>query len=240
MDTATVAVVTGASRGIGRQVALRLAAEGASIVLVARDAAALREVAKRCGPRALVVPADVSDEDAVRGMATEVARHFNGVDLLINNAAVMIPGRIEDADGADVRQVLLTNLAGPIYCMRHFLPLLRGRPRPTIVNVASLAPTAPNPGLGVYAASKAGLIAVNDALREEVRDDGIRVSVVLPGSTRTSIHGRHLDTNDDWMLDPDDVATAILEIYRAPASALHARIELRPVRKRPREHPPRR
>ena len=110
----------------------------------------------------------------------------------------------------------------------------------TIVNVASLAPTVANPGLAAYAASKAALIAISDAFREEVRDDGVRVAVILPGSTRTSLFGRDLTEDDAWMLDPDDVAQTIRAVWAAAPGALLSRVEVRPLRRKARSHPPRR
>lgn len=235
-----IAVITGASRGIGRQTAERAAHEGFDrVVLVARSADLLAAVAAAIGDAALPVTADVTREDDVLRVAREVRDRFGACDLLVNNAAAMVAGPIESYATGDLDLLLATNVRGPVLLMREFVPLLRGRERATIVNVASLAPTVANPGLGVYAATKAALIAAGDALREEVREDGIRVSAVLPGSTRTSLLGDE-GSDRDWMLDPTDVARAILSVANAPAGALVSRIEVRPLRRKPRQHPARR
>ncbi|MFG0320013.1 MAG: SDR family oxidoreductase [Planctomycetota bacterium JB042] len=236
--TGRVLLVTGASRGIGRAVAVRAARDGARVVLVARDGDALEALAGECGEAAVAHAADVRSEAEVARLLEEVAERFGGLDVLVNNAGVMVPGPIASFGTDDFRHVFDTNVLGPFLLMRGALPLLAGRDGATIVNVASLAPTVAQPGLGVYAASKAALLALTDALREEAREGGIRVASILPGSTRTSLF--EPDGDGSWMLDPDDVADAILRVATAPPRALQSRVEVRPVRRRRREHPPRR
>ena len=235
-----VAIITGASRGIGRRTAERCAEAFAHVICVGRDEAALDVVCRGIGERAIAHTCDVRAEDAVRTLFERVKAEFGAADLVVNNAAVMVSGPVRAMSADDFDAITATNLRGPFLVMRECLPLLDGQPGATIVNVASLAPTAANPTLGAYAASKAGLIALSDALREEVRESGVRVAVVLPGSTATSLHPVSDVRDEDWMLDPDDVAEAIVSIYQAPTRALISRVELRPVRRRPRRHPPRR
>lgn len=235
----TVAVVTGASRGIGRRTAQALGEFMDHVVLVARGPE-IREIARDLGPSFVPLAADLSTDDGVVAVSTLVRERFGACDLLVNNAAAMVAGDVMQYRTEDLDRLLSTNVRAPFLLMRDLLPLMRGRERPTIVNVASLAPTVPNPGLAAYAATKAALITISDALREEVREDGVRVSVVLPGSTRTSLFGREFTEDDAWMLDPDDVARAIVAIYQTAALANTSRIEVRPLRKRARTHPPRR
>ena len=241
-----VILVTGASRGIGRAIATRAAAAGARVVLAARDAKRLAEVAAAIGERATAVVCNVRDESACQTLLTRVRDEHGGLDALVNNAAAMIPGTVEGYATDDLRLVLDTNVIAPFTLMRDALPLLEGREGATIVNILSLAPTVAQPGLGVYAASKAALLALTDALREEVRERGIRVGAILPGSTRTALR-RELgdadgtgDTGDDWMLDPNDVADAVLTMLTMPPRALISRLDVRPVRRKGRPHPPRR
>jgi NAD(P)-dependent dehydrogenase (short-subunit alcohol dehydrogenase family) len=230
-----VVVVTGASRGIGRKVAETCAADGARVFVVSRNSDAVTAVARAIGKNAHPFAMDVRREDAVQDLSEEVKRLYGGCDLLVNNAAVMMPGEIATFPTLDFLDTLHTNVLGPFLFMREFLPLLAGRAGATIVNIASLAPTAPNPKLGAYAASKAALLALSEALREEVREEGIRVAVLLPGSVRTSLHHRELTDDDAWMLDPEDIADAVLDVYRAREGALFSRVEVRPLKKRERE-----
>jgi len=235
-----VAVITGASRGIGREIAEQCARSGAHVFVVARSADAVKAVTSEMGPNAHPFAMDVRREDSVQDLAGEVRRLYGGADLVVNNAAAMIPGEVATYPTQDFLVTLHTNVVGPFLFMREFLPLLKGRPGATIVNVASLAPTAANPTLGAYAASKAALLALTDAMREEVREQGVRLASILPGSVRTQLHGRELTDDDDWMLDPEDVAEAVLAIYHASDKALLSRVELRPLRKRVRKHRTRR
>jgi len=235
-----VAVITGGSRGIGLRTAQVLAGFMDHIVIVARGTEALERASSSIGPKGVPLNADVSTDAGIQSVVDLTRDRFGGCDLLVNNAAAMVSGDIADYSTEDLDQLLATNIRGPFLLMRDLFPMMRGRERPTIVNVASLAPTVPNPGLGAYAATKAALITLSEAFREEVREDGVRVSVILPGSTRTSLFGRAITENDDWMMDPDDVATAIANIYRAAPGAVPSRIDIRPLRKRARTHPPRR
>lgn len=239
-NSKSVAVVTGASRGIGRRTAQVIAGQMDHVVIVARGAADLEQVSAEIGPKAVPVEADVATDVGVRAVTDLVRDRFGGCDLLVNNAAAMVSGNIADYSTEDLDRLLATNIRGPFLLMRDLLPMMLGRERPTVVNVASLAPTVPNPGLGAYAATKAALITLTEAFREEVREDGVRVSVILPGSTRTSLFGREITEDDRWMLDPDDVATAIAHIYDASPGAVPSRIDVRPLRRRTRTHPPRR
>ncbi len=228
-----VALVTGGNRGIGRGVAEALAAEGATVALTARDEGAAREAARAIGGRALGLGCDVRSEEQVARMFERLDEAAGGPDVLVNNAGVGIFAPVSDLSPEDWRTVIETNLNGPFYCCHHALPRMRRRGGGYIVNISSLAGKNPFPTAAAYNASKFGLNGFSEALMMEVRDQGIRVSYVMPGSVATEF-GDGSEGKDDWALRPADVAEVVLDLLRAPPRALFSRVEMRPSR------PPRR
>jgi short-subunit dehydrogenase len=187
--TRPVALVTGASAGIGAAFARALAADGHDLVLVARRAEALEALARELGDRhpcrAEVVPMDLAAEGAASRLATEVAARGMAVDLLINNAGFGLYGPFAEADPARVAQMLALNVVALTALTQAFLAPMRARGRGAIINVASVAGFQGVPGFSAYAASKAYVIAFSEGLAEEVRPDGIRVQALCPGTTAT-------------------------------------------------------
>ena len=188
-----VAVVTGASSGIGRELALQLAGEGARVVLASRNAARLEEVADACrarGGRALVVPTDISDEQQCRNLMDRAVEGFGRIDTLINNAGWGVYGNFEDLPDLDAfRGVIETNFMGSVACTYHALPHLRER-RGRVVAVSSLAGKMGLPGSTSYSASKFAMAGFFDALRVELMDSGVSVTVVYPGFVATEFAER--------------------------------------------------
>jgi short-subunit dehydrogenase len=179
-------VITGASSGIGRSAALEIARRGANVVIAARRAEALEDVAREIGPRCATVVADVTrDEDCRR--LIETAGH---VDVLVNNAGFAIFGSIAEASSTDFRDMIDTNYMGAVRCTQAVLPQMLARKRGTIVNVASIAGIMGYAGMGGYCASKFALIGFTEALRDEVLGRGIRVALVCPGTTETGFFTR--------------------------------------------------
>jgi len=183
-----VAIVTGASAGIGRAVAISLARAGCDVALVARRRPLLVELAEEVrstGRRALVLPLDVRDRAAVEDLGPEVERQMGGVDLLINNAGVGLHAPIAEAAPADVRLLFEVNVLAPIDAIRSVVPAMRRRGGGMIVNMASVAGLIPVPNIGLYCASKFAVRALSEALRVELAPDHIRVLTVYPGSIAT-------------------------------------------------------
>ncbi len=178
------ALVTGAATGLGKQVATLLVAEGARVALVGRTREKLQQVAATLGPSALPVAADVADPDQVRAAFEEVDNHLGGLDILINNAAVYIPFRIEQASDASLQRIINTNLLGPAYCMREAVPRMKHSGGGDIINVSSESTRNPFPFLTVYAASKGGLETLSAGLRTELREYGIRVALLRAGTMK--------------------------------------------------------
>jgi uncharacterized protein len=178
-------LVTGASSGIGRETALAFAAAGANVVLVARRAAVLAKVAsaaRSAGAEALAVGADVTDPEAVKACFRKAVRRFGSVDVVVNNAGVLIPAQVVDLDPADLQRMLDVNLFGALHVMQAAVRQMQSQPAGGhIVNVASLAGRRGFSPLGGYSASKFALVGLTEALRTELMGTPVGVSLVLPG-----------------------------------------------------------
>ena len=223
-----VALVTGASGGIGRAVSTLLVRAGFGVVAFARRADALEQLAADLGPSLLPVVGDVTVAADVDRAVRAAEEAFGCLTVLVNNAGVAEYAAVEAMDELAWRRVLDVNLTGAFLALRAALPALRRAGGGCVVNVASLAAVRPFPGGGAYAASKAGLVALTESAALEVRDDGIRVSVLLPGSVATGM--TDAEEARDWKIQPDDVARVVLDIVRLPAHVMPGRIELRPTR----------
>jgi NAD(P)-dependent dehydrogenase (short-subunit alcohol dehydrogenase family) len=227
-----VAVVTGGSRGIGRAVAARLVSGGADVVICGRDAGVAEDTAKAVsasGPgRCVGVAADVRQYDQVEAVMARAADAFGGLDILVNSAGVSGKGSVADLPLDLWRAVIDTNLTGVFYCCRAAIPWMRRRGGGYIINIGSLAGINPIPHMSAYNASKFGLNGFTEALMQEVRHDGIRVSGILPGSVNTEFGGRA--TGEEWRLAPEDVAAVVAQLLSHDPRSLPSRIEIRPAR----------
>ena len=191
-----VAVVTGASSGIGKALALQLAAQGAAISLASRNAERLESLAAECrarGGSALAVPTDVSDEEQCRSLMDETIRQFGRLDMLINNAGISVAARLEQLPSLDLfRRVMDVNFNGLVNCTYYALPHLKvvqGR----LVNVSSLAGKLAIPYNAPYVASKFAIAGFSDSLRMELQSAGVSVTVIFPYWVVTEFHERLLD-----------------------------------------------
>ena len=179
-----VVLVTGASSGIGRETALAFAAAGADVVLVARNAGALSKVAtaaRKHGVRALTVPTDVTRNTAVAACFRTALKRFGRIDVVVNNAGVLIPAPVAEIRGADLQAMLDVNLFGALWVMQSAVQAMREQGGGHIVNVASLAGRRGFSPLGGYSASKFALVGLTEALRTELVGEPIKVSLVMPG-----------------------------------------------------------
>ena len=184
----SVALVTGASSGIGRATATRLAELGAQVLVAGRDRGALEALAASTGARVLV--ADLSDPVAVQRVAQEALAAAGRIDILINNAGVGWAGPFEGTDPAAIEKLVAVNLLAPIQLTRALLPGMLARSRGRIVNVASIAGHVGVRGEVVYAATKAGLVGFSESLRFELAGTGVGVSLVSPGVVATRFFER--------------------------------------------------
>jgi len=195
----TVALVTGASSGIGEATAVALAAEGATVAIAARRRDRLERVVERVGNDAdvLVIETDVTDEAAARAMVEATVTEFGRLDTVVNNAGVMLLGPIVDAPVEEWRRMVQLNLLGLLYtthaALPHLLDAAEREPRRVadLVNVSSVAGRTARQGSGVYNATKFGVGAFSESLRQEVTRRHVRVSLVEPGAVRTELAGHN-------------------------------------------------
>ena len=180
-----VAIVTGASRGIGLAVARALAGAGARGAMLARSAEALRDAAGPLG--ALAVPCDVADEQAVGRALGRVASELGAAEILVNNAGIFRLAPVERTSAAELRETLETNLVAPFVLARALIPAMRAAGRGHLVTIGSIADRATFPENGAYAASKFGARAMHQVLREELRGTGVRATLVSPGPVDTPL-----------------------------------------------------
>jgi short-subunit dehydrogenase len=211
-----VAVVTGASSGIGEATALALAGRGAAVMLTARAEEKLRFLEREisaAGGRALAVRTDVTDRDSVEAMVERTIEAFGSLDVLVNNAGLGLSGLVAELRAEDLRHVLEVNLIGPLVCIQAALPHMRHGGR--IINVSSVVGKRAIPKVSGYCATKSALNALSDALRVEVAGRSITVTSVYPGTTQTAFRENSRRTKDEkrgWRprgVVPEEVAAKI-------------------------------
>jgi 3-oxoacyl-[acyl-carrier protein] reductase len=227
-----VAVVTGAGRGIGRAIAIELAQLGARVVLVARSRANLEETGRTIGPSASVMPADVRSKEELQRVFEQTASVFAPVDILVNAAGLGIFGPVVDYKDEDFATVIDTNLRGIFYTCRFVLPSMIERRHGHIINIASIAGKVGSATRAVYCASKFGVIGFTESLAEEVRQYGIRASIICPGSTDSGFNpANHAGKARDKMLHPLDIAHAVRAIVTQEPNSFISEIVMRPTQK---------
>ena len=231
-----VAVVTGSSRGIGRAIAEALAGKGADVVVSARNEEQVRQAAQEIGARGngrvTGFACDVRNAADCEALIAHGVAAFGRLDILVNNAGVGRFDPVADLTHEAWSQVIETNLNGVFFCTHAAIPHLRAARESWIINIGSLAGKNPFPGGAAYNASKFGLIGFSEALMQEVRQDGIRVSYIMPGSVATEFSlsgaGSRTDVGDAWKIQPEDIAAIVLDLLATPARTLPSRIEVRP------------
>jgi NADP-dependent 3-hydroxy acid dehydrogenase YdfG len=227
-----VALITGASRGIGRATALRLAQAGAVTVLAARTEPALLTVAeaiRSLGMDTLVVPTDVTNDQQLETLAKTTHDRFGHIDILLNNAGGGPPrSPVVKARIVDWAWTLRVNLWATMVLTKLVLPSMVERRSGTIVNMCSLAGLTGKAGEAAYAAAKFGIRGFSQSVFEEVRGYGIKVSTICPGYVDTALLplNRHVDRSK--MLSPDDVAQAVYDVVTSPARCCPLEIVLSP------------
>lgn len=185
-----VALITGASSGIGEATALALAAQGMRVALAARRADRLEGLVQRitqAGGEAMALVADVTDEEQVQAMVANTHERWGRLDILVNNAGLMLLGPIAGANTDDWRRMVQTNVLGLLYATHAVLPIMKAQASGHVVNISSLAGRVARAGSSVYNVTKWGVVAFSEALRQECVPDHIRVTVIEPGVVETDL-----------------------------------------------------
>ncbi len=234
-DRKKIAIVTGGSRGIGRGIAEALLHEGWRVRFCSRSPrsveAAQRELVETFGDAVLGRAVDVRNQEEVDRFVEEVLRDEGRIDCLVNNAGVGTFGPVDELSGEQWREVIETNLSGCFYFLHAVAPAMKRQGDGWIFNIASLAGKNPMAGGAAYNASKFGLIGLSEAAMLDLRQHGVRVAAILPGSVESDFShpsGRRQDQS--WRLKPADIAAMILHLLAYPPHALPSLVEMRPAK----------
>ena len=227
-----VALVTGASRGIGRAIAQALAAEGAPVALAARSGEDLERLAddiRKTGGEALPVPCDVSRPEDIERATRSTVEHYKRVDVLINNAGIGKRGKLDELTIEDWDRTFAVNLRGVFLMTQSVVPHMKRQGSGHIINISSVAGLVGNAGISCYNATKFGLMGFSEALMFELRHDRIKVTTICPGSTDSYFSGEPGASNRENFLTVDDVAHAVAEVVATAPNALISQVHLRPL-----------
>ncbi len=214
------AIVTGAGKGIGKALALKLASIGYDVVIAARSKAEISAVAKICedeGVKALPVITDVTNEQSVAQLFEAAQEKFGKIDLLVNNAGMGIFKPLAETSLEDWNKVISTNLTGAFLCARTAFEMMKGNDGGTIVNIASVVGIKGYPNQGAYTASKHGMVGLTKVLAEEGREFKIRAHVICPGGVATEmVRKSRPDLNPEEIIQPEDVADLLEYLVKLP------------------------
>lgn len=234
--TGGAAIVTGGSKGIGYAIAEALARANADVVLCARNADELAEAVEALDPmgsgRVLGVRCDMRVEGDVRRLVDYTAGELGRLDVLVNNAGVGRFAAVDELTPEDWHTVIETNLNGAFYAAHAAIPHMKRAGSGWIINIGSLAGKNPFAGGAAYNASKFGLLGFSEAMMLDVRQMGIRVSCIMPGSVSTHFNRNTPGDEDAWKIQPEDIARIVMDLLATPARTLPSRIEVRPSRPR--------
>ena len=236
-----VALVTGASAGIGEAAAVALAAAGATVAAVARREDRLKALVEKieaAGGKAIAVPGDVASEAVAKGAVAEALQRLGRLDILVNSAGLIQSGSVENSDTAHWRQLLEVNLLASLYTSQAAITAMRAQGGGDIINISSTAGRRASAAFPAYSTSKFGLTAMNEAMRQEVGRYGIRVCIIEPGATATEVAEGIADPavrramrehiSKDGALLPQDVAAAIMFVLSLPPRANISQLMIRP------------
>lgn len=236
-----IALVTGASSGIGAAAAVALGAAGATVAVVARRADRLDDLVsqvKNAGGNALALPGDVTDEKVAQGVVTQTLSRFGRLDILVNSAGIIDAGGVENAVTEQYRRVLDINLMASLFTSRAVIGPMRAQGGGDIINISSIAGRRAAALFNAYSASKFALTAMTEALRQEVARHGIRVCIIEPGATTTEVSAGVSDptsrkfiaahVSKEGAMKPEDVAAAIVFVAALPPRANVSELLIRP------------
>lgn len=226
------AIVTGGTKGIGRGIAEALVKAGVNVCLSARSRKeideALLALSALDGGDVTGIASDVRNYTQIQALFELTSSQFGGLDILVNNAGIGMFQTVEEMSPEDFRAVLETNLFGVFYCCHEAIPLMKQRGGGYIINISSLAGANAHPEMAAYNASKFALNGFSEALMQEVRYDGIKVSYIMPGSVNTEFGGDSPSDKNSWQLQPSDIARVVIDLLRHDERSLPSRVEIRP------------
>ncbi len=230
--TNKVALVTGSSRGIGKQIALTLAARGANVVLTATNADLLDEVAQEItaasSPKPLTIPAELTDEKSIIALVAAVEESFGRLDILVNNAGITHAAQLEDTSAADYDRVMAINARAPFILCRQALPMLKKAPRGFIINIASVVGVKGYPNQSAYTASKHALRGMSAALAEELAETEITVHLLCPGGVDTDmVSNVRPDIPKQKLINPKEIAEIVDYLTTHKGNAIIEEIHIR-------------
>lgn len=236
-----VAIITGASAGIGEATAIALAAEGATVVISARRGDRLDALAKRIvdsGGKALPIITNITDETQANNLIHKANAELGRVDILVNNAGIALTGNIDGGNTSDWRRMFDVNVFGLLYATHAVLPIFKAQGGGHIVNISSVAGRLARAGVGIYNATKWGVNAISESLRQEVLKDNIRVTIIEPGLVNTEINNHITDPVSKQIseerrksikaLESEDIARAIAYAVTQPQHVNVNEILIRP------------
>jgi 3-oxoacyl-[acyl-carrier protein] reductase len=232
--TGNTAIVTGASKGIGYAIAEAFARAGSNVVVCARNeqeiamaAAALDDLGEG---RVVGIAADLRKYEDAKRLVQKAVDEFDRVDVLVNNAGVGHFAPVEELTVEQWQQIIETNLSGVFYACHEAIPHMKRQGSGWIINIASLAGKNPFAGGSAYNASKFGLVGFSEAMMMDVRQHGIRVNYIMPGSVATHFGDHTPSEADAWKIQPEDIADLVMGLMAMPERTLPSRIEVRPSR----------
>ncbi len=220
-------IITGASRGIGRGIARVLSREGHSLGLMARSEEGLRETrnSTETPQNTYLRACDIQDAEATKSGIDYLCEEMGGLDVLINNAGSVLRKSVHDISGKEWQSLFATNVHGMFYATQAALRHMSQQKRGHIINISSISGRLPLPGGSAYAASKYAVTGFSESLFQEVRDLGINVTTIFPGSVNA-----RPDDNEEWKLDPHEIGEACAQCLSYRPQACVSRMEIRPSR----------
>jgi len=231
MFAGKIAFVTGASKGIGYSIAERLLEMGASVFIVSRDPESLKKALESFSSVGSVagIECDMRNQSQVESAISVCKAAFGGIDILVNNAGFGIFGKtVEEMTPEEFRAIIETNLIGVFYACHQSIPIMKKRGGGYIFNISSLAGQNAHPRMAAYNASKFGLNGFSEAMMQEVRADGIKVTAICPGSVNTYFGGDVPSDEKSWQIQPVDIADIVQDLLEMNPRTLPSKIEVRP------------
>ncbi len=218
-----VVLVTGASKGIGKNISITLAKEGATVVLASRNKEMLEKTQKEIesfGGRAIAIPADISKEEEISYLFDKIRERFDKLDILVNNAAIMITGKVADFSLEDYDKMMQSNLRGLFSCCQKALKFMLPQKSGYIINISSVAGFKGYSGQAAYTASKHGVMGITKSLAAEVYKDGIFVTSILPGGVDTELlwYARP-DLDRSELISTQDIADTVMYLLHLSETA---------------------